>query len=83
MTVQTWTLHLCFRGPRCELQTDRSLNDADDGMLRSTLEELVRQRLGRAPANLADWSLLVRDPHTFAVRAKVEIDRAGRTQVTR
>lgn len=83
MTVTTWTLHLHWKR-HTEIQTDRTLNADDEGVLRETLEQLVTERMGdKHRENLEHWSMLVLVPKTHRLKARVSIDAAGRTQVDR
>jgi hypothetical protein len=82
-TVVAWDVQLVWRRRR-EGKHTVTLNADDDGMLRQTLEQLTRQRMGKGwHGDLSEWSIVVTHPRTGRREATVTIDQAGHTKVER
>jgi len=82
-TVVAWDVQLIWRRRR-EGKHTVTLNAADDGVLRETLEQLARARMGKGwRGDLSEWSIVVTDPRNGRREATVTIDQAGHTKVER
>ncbi len=82
-TVVAWDVQLVWRRRR-EGKHTVTLNADDDGMLRQTLEQLARARMGEGwRGDLSEWSIVVSNPRNGRREATVTIDPAGRTKVER
>jgi hypothetical protein len=82
-TVVAWDVQLVWRRRR-EGKHTLTLNADDDAMLRETLEQLVRARMGKGwRGDLSEWSIVVSNPRNGRREATVTIDQAGHTKVER
>jgi len=82
-TVVAWDVQLVWRRRR-EGKHTLTLNADDDAMLRETLEQLTRQRMGKGwRGDLSEWSIVVSNPRNGRREATVTIDQAGHTKVER
>lgn len=85
MTANRYTVQLHRNGRhirRHDQATNLDVNS--DAILRDWLERLVKAEAGTLHLDLSNgWELRVRDVEAPRVRAKVTVDRSGRTVVKR
>lgn len=77
--VKAELLHM--RAVRATEQTH--LDYRDDGVLRRTLERMLREHRGNANVDLAQWSLRVRSTRGSTVLAILNITKGGENDIKR
>lgn len=82
MTAKRYLVRLYEHRTR-RLEREVNLDPKDDAILRSTLEDLVKAKVGHLRVDLSRWSIRVHNLGGGMVRARCWVSKTGATVVKR